>query len=78
MAVVRCAGKPLDGVLLINDSRTDQSVHLQRSPCGWEDERPGRPTKINGEVHWNILTVSDDPCPNCGGRVALAADPGVS
>jgi hypothetical protein len=40
-------------------------------PCGWEGERPGRPTKIKGEVHWNILTTPNDPCPECGGQVEL-------
>lgn len=68
MARVRCAGWGNQPVT----SRSAKARFARRGSCGWESERPGQPTKIDGEIHWNILTIPDDPCPRCGGPVELA------
>ena len=78
-ASVRCAGggwweqQPIA-------TASNQRIRYRESndPCGWEGERIGRPTLIDGEIRWNVITIPDDPCPNCGGRVELIPTDGTS
>ena len=63
---VQCAGReqityPFPGVRKTQYTR----------PCGWEDHRPGLPVAVDGKLDWNVLTISNDPCPRCGGKVQL-------